>query len=74
MDAAKKSALIAELLGLKVMMNAATPTGTLHQGTFPVNGTTVTIPHLPSMAFALQQQNDCMLKLAGLLQKVIEAS
>lgn len=75
MDDVQKQILKGELQGIKGMISAsAAAAAGLNQTTFPVAGPVVTIPALQGAAVAFRQQQECMDRLATLLEKVIAAS
>jgi hypothetical protein len=75
MDMLEKALLANELIGLRAMISAASPSGGyLSQMNFPVTGPIVTITTLPPLADAMRKQADCMQKLVDLLEKVVATS
>ena len=73
MDATQKQILKAELAGIKAMISGSTSsTSLLSQSSFPAAGGIVIIPSLPMAAQAFRAQSECMEKLAGLIDKLIE--
>lgn len=75
MDDAQKQMLKAELTAVRSIISAsAAPASSLNQTTVPVTGPTVNIPALAIAAQVFRQQAEAMDKLAGLVEKVINAA
>lgn len=68
-------ALKAELTGLKAMNSGAvTGAAGLQQITYTVAGNMVIIPTLATAGQAIRMQNDCVGKLIGIIEKLLEKS
>ena len=75
MDLQSKVKLKNELTIIKSILPTVTGmTAGLNQSTFPVAGPMVMIPALPQAAQAIKLQNDCVMRIVALIEKVIEES
>ena len=75
MDEQTKIVIKNEITILKGIIPAAvSATGTMQNATFPVTGPVVNIPAIPMAAQAIKAQNDSLLKIVNLLEKIVDAS
>lgn len=75
MDLQTKVKLKNEISVLKGLVPAAVAlTGSMQQAAYPIAGPVVTIPALPMAAQAIKAQNDCLLRIVNLLEKMIDES
>lgn len=73
MDLAKKAMFKAEIDGLKsVLSGVSAMTGQLNQAAFPVMGPMVTVPTLPIAGSIIQNQNEVIRQLMGLIDRIVD--
>jgi len=74
MDEQTRQQLKNEIMALKAMVpSAASHAAGLQQSAYPVTGTVVNIQSLPMAALAIRAQNDCILKLVTIVEKLLDA-
>ena len=75
MDAQTRNKLKNEVAILKSLISSASSlTAGMQQSAFPVMGPIVNIPALPMAANVIRAQNDCLAKMADLLNKMLDES
>ena len=73
MDLAKKSMFKAEIDGLKsVLSGVSAMTGQLNQAAFTVMGPMGTVPTLPIAGSIIQNQNEVIRQLMGLIDRLVD--
>ena len=73
MDEPTKMQLKAEIAGLKGLASGAVAGAAgLQQVAYPISGNIVVIQPLASAGQAIRLQNDCIVKLVGIIEKLLD--